>query len=53
VKGVWYGVKHDRNDLTTDSANAIEKRAVLLAAEAIQVAAMARKMQGIEKGGDS
>ena len=47
---LWSDVKHDNTSRARLYAQALEDVAVLLAAEAIQVAAMARKMQAIEPG---
>ena len=50
---LWAAVRYDNiRDARTD-ASYVEQHAIKLAAEAIQVAAMARKMQAFEKDGDS
>lgn len=43
ANGLWQAVKRDRYDLAAAELKAIESTAIRLAAEAIQVAAMARK----------
>lgn len=50
---LWEQVKRDDAEAAKGYVNAIEWRAICLAAEAIQVAAMARKMQDSIKAGDS
>ena len=47
---MWKGVKADDEECCREMASLIEKQAVMMAAEAIQVAAMARKFQAIEDG---
>ena len=48
TKGVWHFTKYDDTEAYLDAAS-LEKHAIHLAAEAIQVAAMARKFQAICK----
>lgn len=50
LKNLWGCVKTDQADGGVTWARDVEVRAVHLAAEAIQVAAMARKFQAIEPG---
>lgn len=50
MKNLWGCVKQDNGGGGAAWARDIESRAVHLAAEAIQVAAMARKFQAIEPG---
>ncbi len=50
LKNLWSFTKWDDVALGCESAEGAERRAVNLAAEAIQVAAMARKFQAIGKG---
>lgn len=47
---LWEAVKGDRTVEAQSAARNLEWHAVCLAAEAIQVAAMARKFQAIEEG---
>lgn len=50
MRSIWSGVRNDDPDRVYTWAHYLENTAVQLAAEAIQVAAMARKMQDSLKG---
>lgn len=52
TKSVWYFIKCDDTKEAYLDAASIEKYAINLASEAIQVAAMARKFRAIGKGED-
>lgn len=52
TKCVWYFIKNDGAEDAYLDAASLEKQAINLAAEAIQVAAMARKFRAIGKGED-
>ena len=47
---IWYYVRTDEMESIAEAVDSIERHAIRLAAEAIQVAAMARKFQAIGKG---
>ena len=50
VKGVWRSIRKDLPELAAGQAKAIEGNAIRLAAEAIQVAAMAEKLRACAEG---
>ena len=47
VKGIWRSVKADNIEIALYCADRVEDHAIRLAAEAIQVAAMAKKFRAI------
>lgn len=49
--GLWSFIRHDNEPGAFAAINAIEERALLLACEAIQVAAMASKARTLKKEG--
>lgn len=50
LQSMWYEIRHDAITCACDSARKVENRAIRLAAEAIQVAAMAAKFQRLDDG---